>query len=377
MMKRIRAVMNKEIHQIYRDRRTLGLLLFIPAFLLFMFGYALNLDVNHISLAIYDQDKSQTSYEFYQSFLQSGYFDLCRYLSDPREIDRLMAGNEIKAAIIIPADFSNRLLKGRTPTIQFIIDGSNSNTANTVYGYMSAISLNFSSRIILQGLLKTGRANQFSRIEFKPRIWFNPELKTVRSLVPGLIAFILTVVAVISTSLSIVREKERGTMEQILVSSLNPFELVIGKLIPYIVVSLVSTIMILLVGYFLFGVAVKGSLILLFSVIILFLFSSLGMGLIISTMADTQQIAFLISVIISMLPTFVLSGFMFPLRNIPIPIRLISYSLPSTYFLKAILAIMLKGVGIAAIWKEMVFLLGFTTVVTGLSMVILKKREAL
>jgi ABC-2 type transport system permease protein len=210
-------------------------------------------------------------------------------------------------------------------------------------------------------------------IDFQPRVWYNPELKSAKFLVPGLIAFILMVTAVISTALAVVREREMGTIEQIMVSPIKPLELILGKTIPYTVISLIATVMILVLGYILFGVSMKGSVFLLALVTVVFLIGALGMGLLISTIAETQQVAFMIAVLATMLPTFILSGFVFPIRNMPWIIQAVTYFIPARYFLVALRAIVLKGVGISAFWEELLFMTAFAVIVLAISSVRLKK----
>jgi ABC-2 type transport system permease protein len=373
VLRRIKPIVIKEFRQVSRDKRTLGVLLFIPAFMLVMFGYALNFDVKHISLAIYDEDRSKTSRDFASSFFHSEYFDLKYRLNGTREIDGLMNDDKIKVALVIPRDFSEQLLAGRDAVVQVIVDGSNSNTASTAIGYINAVVQSYSTDIITASLLRIGHAGFSMPVDYRPRVWYNPELKSEKFLVPGLIAFILMVIAVISTSLSVVREKERGTMEQIVVSPIRPTEFILGKTIPYVVISLVATVAILAVGSVLFGVAVKGSYVLLFLVTLVFLTGGLGLGLLISTIAETQQLAFMIAVILTMLPTFLLSGFVFPIRNMPIAIQAITYLVPARYFLAALRGIVLKGVGLSALWQQLLFLLAFATLAIGVSSARMKR----
>ncbi|MBD3170623.1 MAG: ABC transporter permease subunit [candidate division Zixibacteria bacterium] len=359
MVLNLKPIIKKEIFQIIRDKRALGVLLFIPAFMLVMFGYALNFDVKHIKLAVYDEDNSAESREFVQNFTRSEYFDLIKYLDDSDEIDRLMATERIKAAFVIPEDFSHNLIAGREARVQVIIDGANANSASTIVGYVQAITSDFSGEIVVDALKKIGKTGMSLPVDFRPRIWFNPELKSAKFLVPGLIGFILMVTAVISTALSVVRERERGTMEQITVSPIKPVELIIGKVIPYIFISLGATVMVLLFGFLLFGVEIKGSILLLFLVTLIFIIGCLGLGVLISTFAKTQQVAFMIAAMATMLPTFILSGFVFPIRNMPVIVQAVTYLVPARYYLVALRAIILKGVGIWAFWDQLLFMLAF------------------
>ena len=212
-------------------------------------------------------------------------------------------------------------------------------------------------------------------IDYRPRVWYNPELRSAKFLVPGLIAFILMVTAVISTSLSVVREKERNTLEQIIVSQTRPFEFILGKTIPFMIISFAATLIILVVSFILFDVVVKGSLPLLLAITLIFLTGCLGLGLLISTVADTQQVAFMLAVILTMLPTFLLSGFVFPIRNMPIVIQAITYLIPARYFLVVLRSIILKGVGIGAIYTDVFFLIAFAVIVISVSAARMKKQS--
>jgi len=231
----------------------------------------------------------------------------------------------------------------------------------------------YSMNIMAETYAARGGRIFIAPIDFQPRVWYNPELKSAKFLVPGLIAFILMVTAVISTALAVVREREMGTIEQIMVSPVRPIELILGKTIPYMVISLVATVMILVLGYILFDVSIKGSVILLSFITVVFLVGALGMGLLISTIAETQQVAFMIAVIATMLPTFILSGFVFPIRNMPWIIQMITYLIPARYFLVALRAIVLKGVGISAFWEQMLFMIVFAIVMLAVSSTRLKK----
>jgi ABC-2 type transport system permease protein len=375
MFSRIRPIVIKEFRQVRRDKRTLGVLLFIPAFMIVMFGYALNFDVKHTSLAIYDEDKSRMSREFISGFLYSEYFDLKYYLEDRNDIDKLMGEEKARVAIVIPAHFSDELVAGREATIQVIVDGANSNAAVAAVGYVTAIVQSYSTQILTKALMRVGLSNLSLPIDYRPRVWYNPELRSAKFLIPGLIGFILMVTAVISTALSVVREKELGTMEQIIVSPIRPMELIIGKTIPYILISLFAAVVILIVGYVLFDVAVKGSYIWLLIATLIYLTGSLGLGLLISTVVETQQLAFMIAVVITMLPTFILSGFVFPIRNMPVVIQVITYLIPARYFLVVLRSIILKGVGVAAFWDQLLFLLAFAVLTIGASSFRMKTKQ--
>ncbi|HTX17196.1 MAG TPA: ABC transporter permease [Bacteroidota bacterium] len=375
MLRRIYTIIKKEFRQVGRDKRTLGILIVVPAFMIVMFGYALNFDVKHTSIALYDEEKSDESRAFMREFLHSEYFDFKHVLRDKGEIDGLLGNEQCRIVVVIPKDFSHHLKSGEVSPIQLIVDGANSNAATTAIGYVMAITEEYSTKIVLETLRHSGRGDMSMPIDYRPRVWYNPELRSAKFLVPGLIAFILMVTAVISTSLSVVRESEKNTIEQIIVSRARPIEFIIGKTVPFMAISFVATIIILVVSYILFDVAIKGSLLLLFSITLIFLAGCLGLGLLISTVAETQQVAFLLAVILTMLPTFLLSGFVFPIRNMPVVIQVITYFIPARYFLVVLRSIILKGVGIQAFYSDVVFLLVFAVVVLVVSAVRMKRRS--
>ena len=370
----VRSIVRKEFRQVRRDRRTLAVLVFIPAFMLMMFGYAVNFDVRHSGLAVVDEDRSARSREFVDLFTVTEYFDLVAELSSIREADPLLDNGKARLVLVIPGDFSDNLAAGRDATVQVLVDGSNASASAATIGYMNGIIQDFSVRTIRLELLRRGLSNVPSApIDLEPRIWYNPELRSAKFLVPGLIAFIMMVTAVISTALSVARERELGTMEQLMVSPVRPVELILGKTIPYTIISIAATVVILLVGYLAFDVEVKGSILWLFVVSFLFLVGGLGLGMLISTIAESQQVAFMVAVIVTMLPTFVLSGFVFPIRNMPPIIQVATFLVPARYFLVALRGIILKGVGIEAFWEQVVYLVAYATIALGVSSVRMKR----
>jgi ABC-2 type transport system permease protein len=338
-------------------------------------------------MAVYDEDKTSISRDLVNSFINSAYFVRVRTLDSTGEIDFDMASEKFKVAIVIPPDFSRNILLGKSASFQVIVDGSNSMIASTIAGYVNSITMSFSesnvrNKVFIrpQGQPGQSAVNLNARkamqipIDIRFRTWYNPELKSSYFLVPGLIAFIMVVSAVLATSLSIVREKERGSMEQILVSPITPVELIIGKTIPYVGITLATATGILLAAYIFFGIVIKGSILLLFLCTLIFLLGSLGLGIFISTLADSQQVAFMISSLITMLPTFILSGFVFPIRNMPFLLQLVTYIIPARYFLVILRSIILKGAGFGAIWPELLGLVVFTIVTLTLGIVRLSRE---
>jgi len=368
-LERIRPVVKKEFRQIARDKRSLMLLLVLPAFLLIMYGYALNFDVKHLALAVLDQEKSQRSRDFLDRFLNTEYFDLRFNLDNMRQIDELMGKGKIQLALVIPRDFSRTLLAGEESPVQVIIDGGDTGIAGTAIGYVSAIAQSYSNRLVIDTMKKAGRRDLVLPVDYHPRVWFNPELRSALFLIPGLMAFVLMITVVISTSFSVVREIERGSIEQLIVSPLKPAELISGKTIPYALISFLSAHSVLLFAFLLFDVSIKGSYAWLLLGILLFLLCGLGLGLLISTIASTQQMAFMLAIISTMLPTFILSGFVFPIRNMPTIVQTITYIIPARYFLVILRGVMLKGVGFSAFGRELALLAVFASLTLFLSAV--------
>ena len=351
--------MVKEFRQVIRDRGSLAVLLFVPAFLLVMFGYALNFDVRHIKMAVCDLDKSRLSREFIDHFTHSEYFDFAYQVEEQDEIDKLLARERVKVGLIIPQNFSDKVYSGENVSVQVIVDGANASSAATTVGYVNLAMKDYSQKINTSIMMRRGNNEIANPIDFRPRIWYNPELLSIKFLIPGLISFILMMVTVISTALSVVREKEKNTMEQLIVSPVKPVELILGKTVPFLMISFTAALIILIVGHLLFDVSVKGSIALLFIVTLVFLLGSLGMGLLISTIAHTQQVAFMMSILTTFLPTFLLSGFVFPIRNMPFTIQVITYIVPAKYYLVALRNIIIKGSGFFTFWDQFLFLVIF------------------
>lgn len=366
---RVLAVARKELRQIARDKRTLAILLFLPAFFLLLFGFALSWDLRNVRIAVDDRDHSPASRTLVSAFLNSGYFELASTISSNEELNRLMDRNQIRAALVIPSGFSRDLDRGLTVPVQILLNGDNANTATTVMGYAVSIVQTESARRIA---VSTGTAGPPIRVE--PRIWYNPQLRSTLFLVPGLIAYLAMITAVISTALSVVREKERGTIEQIRMAPLDTFSFIGGKTLPYFLISLVSELIIVLAAMALFDLPMRGSWLLLIGALSLFLVGALGLGLLVSTIADSQQVAFQIAVLVSFLPTLMLSGFIFPIASMPGILRTITYVVPARYFLIALRGILLKGVGLETIGRDLAALALFATVVLGLASIRLRRQ---
>jgi len=366
-------IVRKEFRQISRDRRALGILVFLPGLLLVLVGYALNFDVKNLSVAVVDEDRSPESRHFVQSLTGSEYLVHKWSLDDRSGIDRLLEEGEAQVALVIPRGFAHAMIEGKSIQVQVIVDGANANTAAIAAGYVALGIQDYSSRVLAQWLERHG-AHILVPIDIRPRLLFNPELKTAKYLVPGLFGLILMLSTVISTSLSVVREKELGTMEQLKTSPLKAYEIIIGKAVPYLGIALLAATLILVLGWLMFDVSVRGSLLVLYVAIFIFLLAGLGQGLVISSVAKNQQIAFFISVFSSLLPAFLLSGFVFPLSSMPAILQVIANILPTKYFLVIVRAVILKGVGIGPVWDQFLALSLFSAFAIGLSSIRLHRE---
>jgi ABC-2 type transport system permease protein len=374
-MRKALAVGRKEFRQIARDRVSLLILMFVPAFFLLLYGYALNFDVQHIRLAVLDHDRTAASRNLVSTFVNSGYFDLAASVSGDREYERLIDRGEVRAALVIPAGLQQQLLSGRRVPVQVVINGDDANTAATVMGYALGVLRTASSQYQPQTLSLTPRGSAgVPVIEVEPRVWYNPELRSALFLVPGLIAYIGMISAVISTALSVVREKERGTMEQVRMAPLGTMAYIVGKTLPYFVISMCSSIGTVLASMVLFGLPMNGSWLLLVLSLSLYLAGALGLGLMISTAAESQQAAFQMAMLASFLPTMILSGFVYPIASMPPPIQAITYIVPARYFIVALRSIVLKGAELAVFWPDLAALALYAAVMLAMASRRLKRQ---
>jgi len=373
MIRALRPLLVKEFRQIRRDPISLAMLLVLPVVLIVLVGYALNFDVKHVPLAIFDEDRSPASRAFLERFTHSEYFNHQHTVTTYREIDRLFTGGLVKIAVVVPSKFGEELLAGRDVRVQILVDGSDANTAGQATQNAARMTAEYSNRVTAFALWKKG-ATFAAPLDLEPRIWYNPDLLTSHFLIPGLIGFIIVLTAVVSTSLTVVREKERGTMEQIMVSPLRPIQMILGKTIPYLMISLVAATGILLIGYLLFDVEVRGSLLLLYAGITAIVLGGLGQGLLISSLTDSQQVAFMASVLSSLLPSFLLSGFVFPVANMPVVLQVLSNLAVNKFFLILVRGVMLKGAGLSAVWEQLVYMLIFAAVTLGIATRRMQKR---
>jgi ABC-2 type transport system permease protein len=373
-LRRIRAVTRKEWKQIVRDTRSLMLSLGIPMLLIVLFSWALKLDVSDIKTLVIDRDRTPASREYIGRFAHIEYFDIVGYSDDYNEAIHGIDVGDLKAVIVIPKGFGADLKADRGADVQLITDGSDPLTAQVLVGYVTAITSVFSQEHILDALSKAGVRTGTIPLDVSVRVWFNPEMESKNFIIPGLIAVIMMVIAGLLTSLTIAREWERGTMEQLISTPVTVAELLIGKLIPYVELGLIDFILALLVGTLIFGVPLKGSIVLLFVMTIVFLVGAMSLGLLISIIAKKQVQASQMAILITFLPSFIMSGFVFPISNMPLALKAITYIVPARYFVTILKGIFLKGVGVSILWAEGILLLCFTAVIFVLAMRKFKKE---
>lgn len=376
-LRKVWAIALKELRQASRDPLSLAMLLGLPTMMLLLYGYAINFDVRHVGLAVQDRDKKAASRDLAASFVNSTYFDLVADLPAGADLERLTERRIAKAVLVIPEGYSRALASGRKAQVQLVLDGADANTASTVLGYAGALVASANVSLLLAS--PAGQVLEPPGIDYEPRVLFNPDLKSTQFLVPGLIGFILMLTAVLSTALSVVREKERGTMEQLRVTSLRPGELIIGKTLPYLAISLAATVIILLAARFLFGVRVQGTYLDLFLATLVYLVGALGFGLLVSSIADTQAMAFQMGTVVSMLPAIFLSGFIFPIRSMPAVVQGLTYLVPNRYFLVILRGVILKGAPLSTYagaprW-DLLFLCLYGAVVFGIAYARLTRKE--
>ena len=351
---RIRAVAKKEMLQIIRDPLSLAMGFVMPVLLLFIFGYAISLDVDDITTIVYDQDRSSMSREIVADLSASGYFQVVRHAEGEGEIEQYLDAGRARVGLTIPVDFSRDVRSGRVAQLPVVVDGSDSNTATIALGYIAALTEIYARRI--------SAAPPHALIEVRPRVWYNPELKSRNFIVPGLIAVIMMVIAALLTSLCIAREWERGTMEQLIATPIKTSELILGKMLPYYVVGIIDMALSVAMATLLFEVPFRGSLALLSVISTVFLFGSLSFGIIISIVTKSQLVSSQISVVATYLPAFLLSGFMFSISNMTRPLQVLTHIIPARYFVAILKGLFLKGSSVRVLYADALFLLGFAVI---------------
>ena len=372
MNTKIYAIMKKEVLHIIRDPRSLVMAIGMPMIFIFLFGYAITLDIDNVKITVCDHDKTKESREYIAAFASSGYFNILKITDSEKELLRTLDDGSAKAGVVIPSKFGDTLSRNGQVEVQAITDGSEANSTNVVMGYIRGISYMYSGNLTMIAMNKAGVAKIKNVPGLNPniKIFYNQEMKSRNFIIPGLIAVIMSVIMAILTSLTIVREKEKGTFEQLIVTPVKPYEVMIGKIIPYWVLGMFDMMLVVLVGTLVFNVPLKGNIVLLFFMTGIFAFSGLGIGLLVSTLANTQQVANQVAMLVSFLPTFILSGFMFPIKSMPLLIQLVTVIVPAKYFLVVLRGVFLKGSGLMILLSEF-----FVLTLFGILLILLSSRN--
>ena len=360
---RISSIIRKEFLQLFRDPRTLALAVVIPIVQLFLLGYAATSDVRNVPMAVWDQSKSPQSRQLLDAFRAADYFTVDYFVGSTEEYGKLIESGDARVALVIPADYDIRLSEGNAKVLM-ILDGSDATIGATALSTARLVGQSFATKILGEQASLSGRPAPSAPIEVRTQVWYNPNLNSAFFMIPGVIGMILSFITTILTATAIVRERERGTIEQLIVTPIRSWELILGKLLPYVILAFVETFEIIIVGHYWFGVPVRGSLLLIIFSSGLFLMSSLGIGMLASTVANTQQEAML-TVMMYNLPSIFLSGFFFPIEAMPKFLQFVSYFIPLRYYLVVIRSLLLKGVGIEAIRSELIALAIFGIVIMG------------
>jgi len=369
MRSRIGAIIRKEFIQIRRDHATIYMVFIFPVMMLILYGFGIRYDVKSVPMAVYDQDATQSSRQYIERFARSPYFEIRRYAQSYRELEEGINRGTTRIGIVIPPDFSERLASNREAVVQVLVDGADNNTATIAMSYVSAISRSYSTSIVMQQMESVLRQLNLPipAIQAEPRIWFNPNLESVQFIVPGIIAVIMMIVGTVLTAVTIVKEKEQGTIEQIVSSPIKRYELMVGKTVPYAVLAYIDFLIIVVASYLLFDVHIKGSIPLLLVTAFFYLIGVLGIGILVSTVTQTQIAAMFGAIMASMLPSILLSGFIFPIRQMPAVLQVLTIVVPARYFIEILRDIYLKGLGIEAFWKEILYIVIFGFVMIGMA----------
>ncbi len=360
---RVRAIARKEFIHIVRDPRSLGMAIAVPMLLLSLFGFALTMDVDKVPLAVWDQSGTPDSRELIAQFSGSRYFNIRVQARNYREVVRAIDSREALAALIVPADFADRMGAGQVVPVQAIVDGSDANTATIAMGYARVVTFAYSQQLALREVQRVGGAAINLPVEVRPRVWYNGDMESKNYIIPGLIAVIMMVIAALLTSLTVAREWERGTMEQLISTPVRGPELILGKLLPYFAIGMLDVLLAVLMGEFFFDVPLRGNVGLLFAVSAIFLSGALTLGMLISIVTKSQLLASQLAMVLTFLPAFLLSGFMYDIGNMPKFIQGITYLIPARYFVALLKGIYLKGIGLEILGMEALLLVVFGALV--------------
>ncbi|MBX7259925.1 MAG: ABC transporter permease [Candidatus Hydrogenedentes bacterium] len=368
------AIARKEFLHVVRDPRSLGMAIAMPMLMLLLFGYALTLDVDRVPLVVWDQSGTKASREFLSHFTGSRYFSLRGYVDTYADIERIIDNREALLAMVIPRDFSEQIEAGKRVPVQLIADGSDSNTATIAMGYAKAITEAYNQQVMLHQIQRFGITPPRQPLDVRARVWYNADLESRNFIVPGLIAVIMSIIGAMLTSLTIAREWERGTMEQLISTPVRSPELLFGKLIPYFGVGMCDVVLAMLMGRFLYHVPLRGSVVLLFATAMIFLTVAATQGMIFSILAKNQLLASQLALMGTFLPAFLLSGFAFAISNMPIALQYVTYIVPARYFVVILKGIYLKGVGVSLLWGDIALLIVFATLLLIVANVAFRKK---
>lgn len=372
-MNRILVVAKKELIQLRRDRLTLAMMVMLPIVQLVLFGYAVDTDVRHLPTVVYDQDHSRASRELPRALAATGFYDVVGHVRGYGEIERALRRGEARVALVVPKGFARDVARGTRAELQLIVDGSDPQTVASATNTAASLVRARSGELLVERLARAGAPSAAEPIALEPNTWYNPDLRTAVFVVPGLIGVILTMTMVMITSMAITRERERGTLEQLIVSPVRPVELVLGKIVPFVLMGYVQMTLVILAGRAVFDVPLRGSLVLLYALAFVFIAANLALGLFFSTLAQTQQQAMQMSFFF-LLPNILLSGFVFPFEGMPRPAQLLSEGLPLTHFLRIVRTITLKGGGFGDVRLELVWLTAILAVLLALTSLRLRKK---
>ena len=365
---RILAIAEKEWIQVRRDGRSLILSILLPVLLLLLFAYALNMDVKRVSVAIFDQDKSALSRDLLESFSNTEYFRVQRYVRNYREIDDLIDRGTVIMGIVVPRNFESMYKSGKHVSVQILIDGSDSTSATVAGGYVKSILFSFNRDLRMRDLNRAGISGIVAPVDVRSRVWYNEELQSKNFIVPGIIVIVMAIISALITSLTISREWERGTMETLITTPVRKYEVYFGKLVPYVLIALFDLIITVSLGYFVFSVPLRGSFIELYLIALLFLIGTSSLGIMISSATRSQVLSVQAAIIITYLPSIILSGYIFPIKNMPGIVQIITYLVPAKYLITVMKGIALKGIGASLLWTQIVFLALYAVVVGAISL---------
>jgi ABC-2 type transport system permease protein len=367
-LSRIFTIAEKEWVQIVRDKRSLVLSLGLPVAMLFLFGYALSMDVTQVKTAVYDQDRTSLSRSLIEKFSHTDYISIYKYVNNNKEIDNLLDKGQVILAVVIPPEFEKRYMSGKDAEVQLLVDGSDSSSAMVATGYIKMIMYEFNKDMTFKGLNRSGITDLRIPVDVRTRIWYNPQLKSRNFIISGTIVVVMAIISALITSLTIAREWERGTMETLITTPVRKYELYFGKLIPYIMIVLFDVVVTASAGYFIFDMPMKGSIVELYIVSLLFLIGTSGLGLLISSSARNQLLAVQAAAVVTYMPSILLSGYIFPIKNMPAIIQGITYFVPARYLIFYMKGITMKGIGFTLMWSQVIFLVLFAVIVMVISL---------